>query len=241
MSQLQDQQDENHWPGYVDALTTMLMVLTFVMMILGIAVFSTSQNASRILIEAIARAARVDPPIENIPVSELTDKILDKLRRHPPRPPVAAETPVAEQERLAQGAGGVQPLIDPTRTVVSAAPAAVEAARPAETQRQGTGFLVTFQPRATRLDDAAQERLKETLDAAGDLRSAATVEIRAFVDGDTTGVTDAQRIAYYRAMAVRTAVMAAGVPPGRLRVLLDRAPLAGAASDLVRIVVVPPT
>ena len=48
MAHAKDDANENHWPGYVDALTTMLMVLTFVMMILGIAVFAMSQNVSRV-------------------------------------------------------------------------------------------------------------------------------------------------------------------------------------------------
>jgi len=41
---------EHHWPGYVDALTTMTMMLIFVMMILAVAIFSMSENVSRSLV-----------------------------------------------------------------------------------------------------------------------------------------------------------------------------------------------
>ena len=35
---------DNYWPGYVDALTSMVQVLAFVMMMLALAVFSLSQS-----------------------------------------------------------------------------------------------------------------------------------------------------------------------------------------------------
>ena len=40
-------EEDSYWPGYVDALTTMTMVLTFIMMVLGVVVFMLSQNISR--------------------------------------------------------------------------------------------------------------------------------------------------------------------------------------------------
>ena len=55
--------EDNYWPGYVDALTTMVMVLTFIMMVLGITIFTMSQTVSRSHLEAIALAAglTIDP------------------------------------------------------------------------------------------------------------------------------------------------------------------------------------
>src|SRR4051794_29855406 len=55
----EDGEDENYWPGFVDALTTMTMVLTFILMVLGIVVFSLSQTVQRAHLEAIADAAQV--------------------------------------------------------------------------------------------------------------------------------------------------------------------------------------
>ncbi len=53
-------EEENYWPGFVDALTTMTMVLTFIMMILGVVIFSMSQNVSKQLISQIAEAAKIE-------------------------------------------------------------------------------------------------------------------------------------------------------------------------------------
>lgn len=60
MASASDGEDENYWPGYVDALTTMTMVLTFVLMILGVMVFVLSNDAAASRMRAIARALQVN-------------------------------------------------------------------------------------------------------------------------------------------------------------------------------------
>ena len=57
----QTEEDENYWPGYVDALTTMTMVLTFIMMVLGVMVFILSQDAVSSKLGVVARA--LPPPL----------------------------------------------------------------------------------------------------------------------------------------------------------------------------------
>jgi hypothetical protein len=51
---------DNYWPGYVDALTSMVQVLAFVMMMLALAVFSLSQSASKHAVEVIAKAVNAE-------------------------------------------------------------------------------------------------------------------------------------------------------------------------------------
>ena len=60
MAGASDDNEENYWPGYVDALTTMTMVLTFVMMVLGVMVFVLSQDATDSKLGAIARALKME-------------------------------------------------------------------------------------------------------------------------------------------------------------------------------------
>jgi outer membrane protein OmpA-like peptidoglycan-associated protein len=49
----------DYWPGYVDALTAMVKVLTFVMLLLALAIFTLSQKISKNAVERIAEAAGV--------------------------------------------------------------------------------------------------------------------------------------------------------------------------------------
>ncbi|MGF1474019.1 MAG: hypothetical protein ACFB6S_00460 [Geminicoccaceae bacterium] len=40
-------EEENHWPGFVDALSTIIMVVTFLLIILGIALFAITQSVTK--------------------------------------------------------------------------------------------------------------------------------------------------------------------------------------------------
>jgi hypothetical protein len=251
MAHAQNDANENHWPGYVDALTTMLMVLTFVMMILGIAVFAMSQNVSRIIVEAIARAALIEPPIDDVPVPVLTERILEKLRLYPPRPPVkTAEQP--RTEAVGAQLARIQSVV-PDETRTSTPPAmlgketrlvSTEAAHvppapdPVRSQIAGQALVLEFQPRATRLDEAASTVLAQTLDEAR-FKDAGIIEIRALVPRASASVTDARRVAYYRAMLVRASLLQRGVPAARLRIFTDEnadTTISPSSGELVRVI-----
>lgn len=73
--------DDSVWPGYVDALTTMVMVMTMVMMIMGVVVFGTSQGISRKFLERVANAANVDAG-SNVSTTKLSDELLAWVQRH---------------------------------------------------------------------------------------------------------------------------------------------------------------
>ncbi|MEM9422913.1 MAG: hypothetical protein AAF986_10510 [Pseudomonadota bacterium] len=45
------QQEENHWPGFVDALSTIVMVVTFLLIILAVAIFALSLNIAKVSLE----------------------------------------------------------------------------------------------------------------------------------------------------------------------------------------------
>lgn len=252
MANANEDANDNHWPGYVDALTTMLMVMTFVMMILGIAVFAMSQNVSRIIVETIARAALPETPPENMPVPELTELILDHLRRNPPRAPARtgeqAAGSAASQARSAPGAVGPGTTSDTrdqsqlgqdTRLLSSEQAFVPTAPVPVKTAQAGLALVIEFQQRATRLDEAATAELAQTLSDGVRFRDADIIEIRATVNRSAPSLTDARRIAYYRAMLVRTAVLQAGLPASRVRIFNDEtAPEPGntAFQEVVRVI-----
>jgi len=43
-----EEQEENHWPGFVDALSTIVMVVTFLLIILAVAIFALSLNVAKV-------------------------------------------------------------------------------------------------------------------------------------------------------------------------------------------------
>jgi hypothetical protein len=69
--------EESYWPGFVDALTTMTMVLTFIMMVMGLVIFSLSQNVSRAKLVEIAQAMKIDPQANSL--DQLHAKIISAI------------------------------------------------------------------------------------------------------------------------------------------------------------------
>ena len=73
-------EEENYWPGYVDALTSMVQVLAFVMMLLALAVYVLSQNVSRSAVVAISKAVEIKPDA-NATVEHLLGDVLAEVAR----------------------------------------------------------------------------------------------------------------------------------------------------------------
>lgn len=104
-------EEENYWPGFVDALTTMVMVLTFVMMVLGIVVFTLSQNVSKNYMAAIATAVNVDANAakQNMTPDQVKAEIIEAIKElreragqpPPPPPPTPAPSPKQEETEMA--------------------------------------------------------------------------------------------------------------------------------------------
>jgi hypothetical protein len=220
-------EEDSYWPGYVDALTTMTMVLTFIMMVLGVVVFMLSQNISRTLFEAIARAARIDMTgLAGKTYEEQRLAVLGALERRAerdgtaqiaapaPGPPPIARPAVAEQaeesapaERdLRLGAGKV---LEERRSETAEAPRQGGAAT-----EVGAGLRIAFAQGAITLGDGAAAELATYLRQS----ASGTFLVQANAVETGNGATDARRRAYYRAMLVRSQIAGNGVPADRITV-----------------------
>lgn len=202
-------ENENHWPGYVDALTTMTMVLTFVMMVLGIAIFALSQNVSRGLIEQIANAVQVPTDPEITTQEDIAKDVIARigeLARRPAGSPASSTTST-----------------DPIESITSQAdPAAEPKAGPARMDAKSDSLRIIYKPRATNLDDAAREELTARLKAMPKLAEASRIDILAGIDPENVAVSDAKRVAFYRAMRTRAELMQQGIQATRIHVRIDR-------------------
>lgn len=215
------EEQENYWPGYVDALTTMTMVLTFVMMVLGISIFTLSQNVSRSVIEKIATAAKVEPAAGGAGTDALAERIvarLETLQEAQANPVKSDGRQLAERGRTPVTGEDApdQPLIR------SDAPAPAEVKAPALKVDVANPLLrIVFQPRSTLLDDAAREQLVGRLGAMSSLADARRIDVLAGLDPGVIAVSDAKRVAFYRAMRARSELIQQGVRPDRVHVRID--------------------
>jgi hypothetical protein len=355
--------DESIWPGYVDALTTMVMIMTLVMMILGIVVFGASQGISRQFLERVASAANVDagtdvstrkisddliawiqrhadlgaspylspgedrprggatqgasaipdpgvtsrqfttrgplqadtvsnpsgpnvgPPMEDVTATSAVDKPQPFSMRPPgsemaeppgqgwpaaplrpagprqtndavgwpslPHPDHAPDPVEASRQPDAprQYASLTPPPLQKNRAVDLGAAAMdpveiVSRQRPdTETARAGArvgrdpgarpAITVRFEERATRLDAEALNQVRAVIADGVDFNGAGTITITGLAGVTGSTVSDARRTAYYRVIAIREVLIAAGIRPGALRMgVVDTA---SSGSDIVTV------
>ncbi|MBU3730778.1 MAG: hypothetical protein FGM26_04435 [Beijerinckiaceae bacterium] len=215
----QDGEDENYWPGFVDALTTMVMVLTFIMMILGLTVFSLSQNVSKILLAQIADAVNVD-----VPASDLSEEVVNKIiaaigsqkkeiegQKRKARDMAAEKTIEERSQREAL-------LVLPGDKHQSQAPADIKPLPAGAVAGDAEiALTIVFQNNAAMFD----ETVRRAIMAFGQKAQDGDFIIRAYAVDNSGTITEARRLAYYRAMLVRQELVKAGLKPGQVVAQID--------------------
>lgn len=210
------QEEENYWPGYVDALSTMTMVLTFVMMILVIVVFMLIQYTSRSVIDELVSQSNVGggggTNLESIDSTAPVDATT--TARNAGAPPIVTSVDDRQQETTVQ-------------SIAVEVEAEAESNEQAEVRDTGTqdavttsqaGLVVTFLPQSSSLDEGAKEAIQD-FGANSELgQSGGTLEIIGYADTTAGNATDQRRIAYYRAMLIRNEMLESGIQAGRISV-----------------------
>lgn len=79
MSAAAEETEENHWPGFVDALSTIVMVVTFLLIILAIAIFALSLNVAKVagMTPSPTQSTNMDEKIEILVESNPTQMDVD--------------------------------------------------------------------------------------------------------------------------------------------------------------------
>jgi len=210
--------NENHWPGYVDALTTMTMMLIFVMMILSVALYGMSENISRSIVEKIAKSAGVQVETAGVDTTEIARRVAVALEaqrdgRHEAQAALRPNTPAQEEaaRTLTAPVIGEEKVIDAGKGLRTEMPASL-----VNTNRAQSLLTLKFQPRATAVDELAAEEIRTFVIARGSGEGSPHYELRAFARTDGGTVSDSRRVAYYRAMAVRSRLIGAGVLASRI-------------------------
>lgn len=218
---------DNYWPGYVDALTSMVQVLAFVMMMLAMAVFVLSQSVTKKAVEAIAAAvnAEVKP---NSDVKQLTQAVIDKLdvlrkSTEPAKPPAYSQSSNEQKIAAARVAARAQP-----RTA------------PIEPKSDAPRLMIEFDSGSYRLDEPRARQIAGFVaeNAAADKPRPVIVNAYAFTGEGA--ISEARRLAYYRAMMARKQLIDAKVRPENIKINVNDVTDRDKAQTVEMIVAEPP-
>lgn len=230
--------DEGYWPGFVDALSTIVMVVTFIIIILGIAIFGISTQISKAISDSRDQTERDNTQLAasrqdleqqslklELEVSE-TQQALQQAVLRAQQAEAALDRQkkiVVEMQRVAspvtqdtdidadntQKIASVQVPIAPTEVQVTAEDATREQ-RPVEVTSAAEVLTVRFAPESVDIDDKAASQVRAFLDTNRQALEAHRITFWSFYDDKSLSQTQTKRVAYFRLMAVRNLVLDAG-------------------------------
>lgn len=214
---------QNYWPGFVDALSNMVMVMVFIVLVLMVAIvyFSTQiiGKASE-LSKGVAPKETALGQGSRSP-KEINDELI-RLKR-------ALTASEAQNKALrANHAGASAAIVAGQSQVQSTLPGAATVANSGDLGAKATaGALpttvsgdrgvvsMTFAGSETALGREAQSGLDTALKPDKSQHYEIIAEI-----GDANGYTNGQRLAYFRGLSVRNYLIARGVGPANIRMRL---------------------
>lgn len=205
----------DYWPGFVDALTNVVIAMVFVIVVLAIALsFSAQMLAKRMAAKIAEQQAQ-----------------LGKARQVVVAPEAPVERPSASP-----------PLVESqtaqrTRIPVAGNEAALAASAPAPKVKPADRYLqLDFAPGALTLDDKAAKALGEALaPLKARLAESPSLRLEVVALGPEIHLSENQRSAFIRAMAVRNELLAQGVATDRIATRIDTKATVAAPAVAVRL------
>lgn len=199
------------WPGYVDAVTNLVLNLLFLLTIMTVAVFMFAMELGR----------------QNQSTGEARNEAQTSTEQAKSAEP-EIETLRKQVEMLKREVQVANELLTPQKVL----PASSSIARPEKgldrSIASGGGLVVRYMDDAVTLTAAEADKLRGSLApivASGGARIDVVVP---------AGFSEARRLGFYRAMAVRNLLLEMKIPPGQIDVAV-RDGKAGADASQVRV------
>lgn len=201
---------DHFWPGFVDALTNVVIAMVFVIVVLAIALSFSMQLMAQRMAARIAELEQQGRAAQAVEAPEKGDPA-PSVRGGMPAGPTPATAPadagVAVAERIP--VRGTEREQTPKKGVAM--------------QSNNRHLLLDYETGALTLDEAAAKRLadslapfKEALDRDGpNARLAVTAR------GPSMELSENQRAGYIRVMAVRNVLLDNGIPAARITTRID--------------------
>ncbi|MBX9665110.1 hypothetical protein [Novosphingobium sp.] len=232
----------NHWPAFVDVLTTVIMVVTFLLVIMSAAVMQLSQRVIANLKQQMIQQEQQQkkPGKDGKPIACAPGAA-------PVLSPREAEAGTSVSElgavlRSPTASDGAERLSIRTRDTPETLKLQIKAqeqpddVRGVEVKTADTLLKIAFAPNAATYDEANSARVIGFL--KGKARPGTKYEIWSFAP-QTRSVSEAQRIAFYRAAMTRNLLLRAGLAPADVTTQIRVADAASPEGHMVRVVIKP--
>jgi hypothetical protein len=234
----------NHWPAFVDVLTTVIMVVTFLLVIMSAEVMVLSERAVKnaraaVLAELSGKAKGAGAKGAADTASQGADR-LNSPAEAEAGTSIAARGSILRSEELVNSAERLTIRTRDTKDTLAVKVKAVEQpkeqARGAEVSVAATLVRVAFEANALTYDTESGNRIVAFLKTHPGPE--VKYEIWSFAP-QTGSVSEAQRVAFYRAALTRNLLVRAGIAPGQITTQTRITDARSADGHMVRVVVKP--
>ncbi len=198
------EEEENYWPGFVDALSTIVMVITLLMIILVIIIFVITQMIEKTVI--VADIVDTPPPILT-PVENVQE--------------VGVQSPdQAEEVKQVEEVETNNTLKIQSREVAEEKRVVVVGEEQAELDKEENKITVTsaksilsvlFEGKGVELDEISTEDISSFLGENLTKLENQRISVYSFYDPNSAALSQAKRKAYFRLLSVRNVLIASGI------------------------------
>lgn len=208
----------NYWPGFVDALSNVVLTLVFVLVVFVFALVMASNKVGQKVLELaeLAKEREAQRVVAEGEMLDLRKELRDAL--------AALQDARNESERLKKqveelkknhvpGSEELNALKEKVQIKVDAKPTANDNKEDADVER-GTGVIIIVFPRGIfELNDKAKAELVKTLAGQKAQLAGMNAQVRSVMGAET--FSEARRLAYYRGLTVRNALIDQGLGTGK--------------------------
>lgn len=230
--------EANYWPGFVDALSNVVVVMVFVLVVFTIALIHFSQNKAKEMVQAavqesqseaekqgsteamlIAEKAMREKEQMAAKVEQLTQALAESQRREKAAARASASNNAPSSQDARGGvtsrsqAGAVTKAEVEADTVTNEAGAQVA---DAEIRGEQSALAITFTRGNFELSDNTRKLLDVAFTKIAANASAQGIELVAAAE--TGPYSEGRRLSYYRNLALRNWLIEKGIPPSKIRV-----------------------
>ena len=203
----------NHWPAFVDVLTAVIMVIIFLLVIMSGAVIMLSK---RVVEQVRIEAALAKQHGKSAPASPVVNPVVSP-REAEEGTSVAELGSVLRQETVVDGDQRLtirtRETPDTEHVAVKSIEAPTEADKGVAVRTADTLIDVAFDAAAIKYDEAGERQVVDFLRAHP--QANASYEIWSFAP-QAASVSEAQRLAFYRAVLTRNLLIRAGIPTANI-------------------------
>ena len=234
----------NHWPAFVDVLTKVIMVVTFLLVIMSAAVMVLSERAVKnaraaVLAELSGKAKGAGATGAPDTTSAGTNR-LNSPAEADAGTAIATRGSILRSDELVNSAERLTIRTRDTKDTLAVKVKAVEQpkeqAHGAEVSVAATLVRVAFEANALAYDTESGNRIVAFLKTHPGPE--VKYEIWSFAP-QTGSVSEAQRVAFYRAALTRNLLVRAGIAPGQITTQTRITDARSADGHMVRVVVKP--